>query len=96
LGALLRGEADRLGIPLQREVVAGNSSTDAWALQVAAGGVAVGLLSVPLRSMHTPGETVDYADVAHTGALLASAAQAMDPAWAGRLVTRLAGGGEEP
>ncbi len=89
---LLQASAGRLAIPLQREVVAGNSSTDAWALQVAAGGVAVGLLSIPLRSMHTPGETVDYADVAHTGALLGAAVAAMDAGWASGLVTRLTGG----
>lgn len=92
LGELLANTAQRLGLPLQREVLAGNSSTDAWALQVAAGGLAVSLLSIPLRSMHTPAETVDLADIATTGALLAGATRLLDGAWAAGLVTELSAG----
>ncbi len=44
VGGLLAAEAQRLDIPLQREVLAGQTGTDAWALQVAAGGVPTGLL----------------------------------------------------
>lgn len=87
--ALLDGVAGRRALTLAREVIAGDSGTDAWALQVAAGGVPVGLLSIPIRSMHTPGETVDTADVAAAAGLLADAALAADRAWAAGLVTAL-------
>lgn len=45
--------------------------TDAYAIQVARAGVATILLSIPLRYMHTPVETLDYEDVKRTGRLMA-------------------------
>lgn len=45
--------------------------TDAYAIQVARAGVATILLSIPLRYMHTPIETLDYEDVKRTGRLMA-------------------------
>ena len=45
--------------------------TDAYAIQVARAGVATILLSIPLRYMHTPIETIDYEDVKRTGRLMA-------------------------
>ncbi len=45
--------------------------TDTYAIQVARAGVATILLSIPLRYMHTPIETIDYADVKQTGRLMA-------------------------
>ena len=41
-------------------------------IAVTRGGVAVGLLSIPQKNMHTGVEVVDLADVAHTGQLLAA------------------------
>lgn len=45
--------------------------TDTYAIQVARAGVATILLSIPLRYMHTPIETLDYEDVKKTGRLMA-------------------------
>ena len=45
--------------------------TDAYAIQVARGGVPTILPSIPLRYMHTPIETLDYEDVKRTGRLMA-------------------------
>src|SRR5690554_2415926 len=45
--------------------------TDAYAIQVTRAGVATILLSIPLRYMHTPIETIDYEDVKRTGRLMA-------------------------
>ncbi|HKM42642.1 MAG TPA: M42 family metallopeptidase [Limnochordia bacterium] len=45
--------------------------TDTYAIQVARAGVATILLSIPLRYMHTPIETIDYEDVRKTGRLMA-------------------------
>lgn len=93
VGELLELEAARLDIPLQREVIAGPSGTDAWAAQVAAGPAAVGLLSIPLRSMHTTAETVDYADVRGCAELLAAFVAAASAEWVAGLAPPLAGMG---
>lgn len=55
--------AEKLGIPYQVEADARPTGTDARVIQMANGGVAAGLISVPLRYMHTPGEVVDLAVV---------------------------------
>jgi endoglucanase len=51
--------ADKLGIHYQIQAEARPTGTDARAIQMANGGVACGLISIPLRYMHTPGEIVD-------------------------------------
>ncbi len=48
------------------------------ALQVGRGGVATGLISVPLRYMHTPSEVVDLEDVEACVKLLVAFAQGLD------------------
>jgi putative aminopeptidase FrvX len=69
------------GIRHQREYVPAASGTDAWAIQVARAGVPCGLLSLPLRYMHSPVETLDLGDLRETGRLLAAFAAAVEPAW---------------
>ncbi|MCE5206781.1 MAG: M20/M25/M40 family metallo-hydrolase [Chloroflexi bacterium] len=63
--------ADELEIPYQVEMMAGHSGTDAYALQVARGGRPTMVLSIPLRYMHTPVETVSMKDIERAGRLLA-------------------------
>ena len=55
--------AQRAGIEYQLEADPRPTGTDARALQMGRGGVATGLISVPLRYMHTPSELVDLEDV---------------------------------
>lgn len=55
--------AEKLGIPYQIEADPRPTGTDARVIQMANAGVAAGLVSVPLRYMHTPGEVVDLAVV---------------------------------
>lgn len=57
-------------IPYQIEADPRPTGTDARALQMARGGVATGLVSIPLRYMHTPSELVDLQDVKHAVTLL--------------------------
>lgn len=45
--------------------------TDAYAIQVSQSGVPSALLSIPLRYMHTPIETLDFEDARKTGRLMA-------------------------
>ena len=49
----------------------GHSGTNAWPIQVSREGVAAGLISLPLRYMHTPSEVLDLEDADATVRLLA-------------------------
>ncbi len=62
--------AEAAGIPHQFEADPRPTGTDARAIQMGRGGVATGLVSIPLRYMHTPSEIVDLADVERTVQLL--------------------------
>ncbi|ABR48774.1 peptidase M42 family protein [Alkaliphilus metalliredigens QYMF] len=57
-------------IDYQVEVAPGSTGTDAWPIQIARSGVATGLLSIPLRYMHTSVETICLSDIEKTGKLL--------------------------
>ncbi len=50
-------------IPLQQAVRARASGNNAFAMRMERGGAAVALISIPLRYMHSPVETLDLADV---------------------------------
>jgi putative aminopeptidase FrvX len=50
----------------------GASGTDAWAIQLARGGVATAVTSVPLRYMHTPIEVLSLRDLQAAAKLLAT------------------------
>lgn len=68
-------------IPVQDEYLPGASGTDAWAIQIAREGIPTGLVSVPLRHMHSPVEVVDLGDVREAGRLLAAWAARIDGEW---------------
>ena len=52
--------------------VGGSAGTSGWAMQISRGGIATAVLSVPLRDMHTPIETVHGDDLTNTAKLLAA------------------------
>ncbi len=62
----------------QIEPAARPPGTDAFAIQISRQGIPAGLLSIPLRSMHTPIETISVKDVERTGRLLAAFAARFD------------------
>lgn len=64
--------AERLNLPYQVEVMAGNSGTNGWEIQVSREGVATAILSLPLNYMHTPLEVIHWTDVEHCARLLAA------------------------
>ena len=66
----LLAAAKKIGIPYQLEADPRPTGTDARAIQMTRGGVATGLISVPLRYMHTPSEMVDLEDIERTILLL--------------------------
>lgn len=71
----LRQLAADNGLPLQYEVMGGNTGTDADSILCARGGVKTALLSIPQRYMHTPIEVVDVRDVETVAKLMALAAK---------------------
>ncbi|MFW6353536.1 MAG: M20/M25/M40 family metallo-hydrolase, partial [Verrucomicrobiota bacterium] len=62
--------ADKAGVPYQVEADPRPTGTDGRELQMGHGGIATGVVSIPLRYMHTAAEIVDLADVEHTVQLL--------------------------
>lgn len=62
--------ADKFNIKTETDVDSGNTGTDAWAIQTAGFGVPVGLLSIPLKYMHTSVETISLSDIEATALLL--------------------------
>ncbi len=68
----LKDTAKRHGLPYQIEVMGGETGTDADAVAVAGSGVRTGMVSIPLRYMHTPVEVVSAADVESAADLLAA------------------------
>ncbi len=59
----LKQTAKQQNIPFTLEVMGGTTSTDADAIALTGGGIPSGLVSIPLRHMHTPVEVVDLADL---------------------------------
>lgn len=69
--------AKKAKIPYQLEADPRPTGTDARAVQMARGGVACGLVSIPLRYMHTPSEVVDLEDVENCVKLFMAFAKAV-------------------
>lgn len=70
--------AEAEGISYQIEAEPGPTGTDARAIQMQHGGIPCGLVSVPLRYMHTPNEVICLSDVEETVKLLTRFAMDLD------------------
>ena len=68
----LRQLAEERRITHQFEVMGSSTGTDADMISKENSGIPTGLLSIPLRYMHTPVEAVDLRDIAQVGALMAA------------------------
>lgn len=55
--------AEAEGIDYQLEAEPSVTGTDARSIQIAQGGIPTGLISIPLRYMHTPSEIIDLRDL---------------------------------
>ena len=67
---MLVNAANEAGIAYQIDVQAGQTGTDADVIQVARGGVATALVSIPNRYMHTGSEIVSLKDIDEVAELL--------------------------
>ncbi len=74
----LKETGEKAGIPMQFSVEPGMSGTDAVPMQVTRNGVITGLVSIPLKYMHTSVEVVDLNDIKETGRLLAEFARSFN------------------
>jgi putative aminopeptidase FrvX len=72
-------------IDYQIDPIPGRSGTDAWAIQVAREGIPTGLISIPLRYMHTSVETLVVQDLERIGRLLAHLIGELDDSFATKL-----------
>jgi len=72
LATRLKEVAEAHEIPYHIEPIPGRSGTDAWAIQVTREGVPTELISIPIRYMHQPVETLDVRDIERAGRLLAA------------------------
>ncbi len=62
-------------IPYQVEIMEGETGTNADQIVIAQSGVETGMVSIPLKYMHTPIETVDPADIEAAARLMAACVQ---------------------
>lgn len=79
---MIRETCDAEGIPYQVDVTAGGTGTDGNAMQLnpsSFGGMAVGIVGVALRYMHTPCEVLSLTDVADCARLMAAYCRAVTP-----------------
>jgi putative aminopeptidase FrvX len=76
---LLYETAEQEKIPCTIEVSRGNTHTDADAIYLSRVGVATGVVSIPLRYMHTPVETVQLDDIEAVVQLLVAFAGRLQP-----------------
>ncbi len=77
--ARLQKEAQAGEIPTQVNAIATPASNDAAQLQLARSGVAVGLVCLPNRYMHSPVEMVSLRDLDHAAELIARFCAAVTP-----------------
>ena len=70
-------ESERIACSI--EISRGHTNTDADAVYLSRIGVATGLVSIPLRYMHTPVEVVDLSDVENVVKLLVAFANRLEP-----------------
>jgi endoglucanase len=76
---LLHETAEAEKIPFAVEVSRGKTNTDADAVYLSRRGVATGLVSVPLRYMHSPVEMVDLEDIERAVQLVVAFALKLEP-----------------
>ncbi len=81
LGKRLINTASANDIPFEIDVDGGYTGTNAWAIQIAGTGVATALLSLPLKYMHNPVETMKLSDLQATSDLLVKFLEGIDDDW---------------
>lgn len=76
---MVRKGAEKEKIPYQVDVAPGGTGTDGNAMQISRDGMAVGILGVALRYMHTPVEMLSLTDVENCAKLMAAYCRQVKP-----------------
>jgi endoglucanase len=76
---LLHRAAEESGIPFTVESLGRNTGTDADAFHLSRAGIPTGLVSVPVRYLHSPVELVSLADIDAAARLIAAFAKLLEP-----------------
>ena len=76
---------------VQDEFDATPGGTDAYAMQIARGGIPTGIIGVALRYMHTMVESISQKDVERTGRLLGEYILGLDEKTIAQLAAELLG-----
>ena len=74
-------KARERNIPYQQEIMSGHTGTNGWEMQISREGVATSVLSLPLKYMHTPIETLSLSDLEQTAQLLAAFTEDLGKEW---------------
>ncbi len=82
---VLNDAAEALEMSVSVGTHARGSGTDAYGLQIARAGVPTGLISIPLRYMHTMVETAHLADIERSGRLMGEFAARLDDSFLQKL-----------
>ena len=77
--------ADEQNIPWDYDVAPAHTGTDAWDTQIQMGGVATGLISLPLRYMHTSVEEISLTTLKNCAKVIARFAQNIGADWEEKL-----------
>ncbi|MEO6859105.1 MAG: M20/M25/M40 family metallo-hydrolase [Solirubrobacteraceae bacterium] len=76
---LLYDTAEQEGFEFTVESLGRSTGTDADAVNISRGGIPTGLVSVPIRYMHSPVELVSLGDIAAAAKLIAAFARRLEP-----------------
>ncbi|MHB1837824.1 MAG: M42 family metallopeptidase [Solirubrobacteraceae bacterium] len=79
ISELLYETAEEQGLPFTVESLGRSTGTDADAFHASRAGVPTGLVSVPMRYMHSPVELVSLPDIENAAKLIAAFAQRLEP-----------------
>jgi endoglucanase len=79
ISELLYETAEQEGLPFTLESLARSTGTDADAVHITKAGIPTGVVSVPLRYMHSPVELVSLGDIDATAKLIAAFARRLTP-----------------
>lgn len=90
----LRDTASAMEMSVGISTHARASGTDAYGLQVAREGIPTGLISIPLRYMHTMVESVDLADIERSGRLMGEFIARLDSEFVAKLTAGMMEDGE--
>lgn len=81
LFAMLEDAAKEQNIETDVEAVMGHTGTDAWLMQIQRGGIPCGLVSPPLRYMHTSVETIRMETLHNCAKVLSGMIGSIDEKW---------------